>query len=93
MGIGAPEHHPGPVGLQTWARQRPSGRRLVAPPGLWHLERKLPAKAAVKGLPNCWGDSHSAAAWLTTPTLAMVFEVEETLCAVKEAWLWPDHSR
>jgi hypothetical protein len=90
LGVGVAQHLDGPVDVARWVRARPSGDRLVAPPGLWRLE--LPADPINAALPNPWGDGRSTTEWVTTPTLARVFEVMG-LPAISEAWWWPQQSR
>jgi hypothetical protein len=92
LGLGEPEHLAGPVDVAGWVKQRPSGRRLVAPPGLWRL-KELPAEPLDPAVPNPWSNGRGQATWVTTPTLARVFEVDEDLVDVAEAWCWPDQTR
>jgi hypothetical protein len=91
LGLGPAEYHPGPINVEGWVKARPSGARLVAPPGLWHLE--LPADPVDQSLPNAWGNGAGVTRWVTTPTLARALEVHGSLPPISEAWWWPEQSR
>jgi hypothetical protein len=91
LGLGPAEYHPGPINVEGWVKVRPSGARLVAPPGLWHLE--LPAEPVDQSLPNAWGNGAGVTRWVTTPTLARALEVQPSLPPISEAWWWPEQSR